>query len=446
MSSEPKIQTQTVFSLRFLGLLALGALWFVLALVWVPFFWIGLVYNLFLIVIALVDHSLLQSTERVTIRRELDDPLSLGAPNRVAIEVINRSPLQLHLEIRDEPPYEFGVDQKILHGSVAPGETLSSDYHATPFKRGLYRFGRVNIRFSSPLALLLLKRNFPLVREARVYPNLVETKKHRILARRNQLVQMGLRLTRLRGTGMEFESLRDYVPDDELRRVDWKATARKGTMTTREYNVERSRNLILILDCGRLMAAREGNLTKLDHAVNAAMLLSYAGVQNDDRVGLITFSSEVMEYLPPGKGKAQLDAVTKRLYGIQPQAVEPDYRRVMLFTANRVKKRSLIVLFTDLMDLDSSGRLIEHIHVLKRNHLVLCVALREQEWDRLLQEPPVSEDELYRQVVALSVLEDRRLALSQLSAQGVLTLDATAKDLTIAVVNRYLRIKREALL
>ncbi len=443
-AEEIKVRHQAVFSLRALGLLAAGALWFVLALIWVPFFWIGLLHNLCLIALVLVDRRELRAIDQIVIAREFDEPLSLGTPNLVSVIITNKSAIPLQVKIRDEPPQELRAESHNLSTLVVPGKICTLGYHMTPTKRGQYAFGRLNARFSTPLGLLVLQRSDSLGREARVYPNILETKKHQLLAQRRQLTQMGLRVSRLRGMGLEFESLREYVPDDELRKVDWKATARRRTLVTREYNFERSRNLVLMLDCGRLMTAREGELTKLDHAVNAAMLLSYVGVRHDDRVGLVTFSGDVIEFLPPGKGRAQIDAVMKRLYHIQPEPIEPNYRRAMLFTAHHIKKRSLIVLFTDLMDPDSSGRLIEHIHVLGRKHLVLCVALREQEWDRLLFDPPSTEADLYQQAVAISVLEDRRRALGQLAATGVLTLDATAQELSVATVNRYLKIKQEA--
>lgn len=437
-------KSKILFTYRFLALLAMGALWFVFALIWVPFFWLGLFYNLFLIALVLVDRSLLGSAEQVTVEREFNEPLSLGAANLIHIEVEHSGTTPLQLEMRDEPPLDFAVDKRLLKFRVSAGRKREVSYHVTPHKRGLYKFGDLHVRYSSPFQLLVLQKEYAQEQEARVYPNMLEAKKHRLLAHRNQLRQMGLRVSRHRGTGLEFESLREFVPDDEFRRVDWKASARRGSLVTREYTVERSRNLVMMIDCGRVMAALDGDLTKLDHSVNAAMLLTYASVQHDDRVGLLTFADDVIDYLPPGRGKGQMDTIVDKLYGVQAEAIEPDYRRAMLFMSHRLSKRSLIVLFTDLVDPDSSHRLIRNLSILCRKHLVLCVAIRELDWDQRMISAPRSDDDLYRQAVAISVLEDRRRALLQLASTGALTLDATQKDLSIEVLNRYLKIKHEA--
>ena len=438
------LRSETLFSIKFLLALAGGVLWFGLALLWVPFFWIGLLYNLLLVAIALVDRSLLQAVDSVVIERVIDDPISLGALNAVHISISSAGKIPLNVTLRDEPYSEFLVDKQELRVKVAGGSTQEVTYHVTPLKRGSYPFGALNARFRTPLGFMIMHRTYDMTIESRVYPNILETKKHQLLARKDQLNRMGLRVSRLRGTGLEFDSLREYVPDDELRKVDWKATARRNSMVTREYNFERSRNIVLMLDCGRLMTAYDGDLTKLDHAINAAMLLTYVSVQNDDRVGMISFSGEILDYVPCGKGKAQSDLMLDKLYGIQPEPIEPDYRRAMIYAANRIKKRSLIVLFTDLVDPDSSSRLLDYIHVLQRKHLIMCVALREREWDRLQLTTPTSEEELYEQAIAISVLDDRARALKELEARGVLTVDATFKDLSIATVNRYLKVKQEA--
>jgi uncharacterized protein (DUF58 family) len=423
-----------------------GALWFLLAPLQDFFFWIGLLHNLSLVALVGVDLSWLRAADRVTARRELTVPLSLGEPNRVSVKLIHRGGSALRAEIRDEPPYLFQINRKELAIDLKRGETAECLYSVTPLERGSYQFGALNVRFVTLLKLLVLQRRFALETDVKVYPNIFATRKYKLLAQRRQLTQMGLRPTRLRGTGLEFESLRGYVPGDEPRHIDWKASARKQSLITRQYDVERSRHLILLLDAGRTMASRGEGLSKLDHAVNAAMLLSYVAVQHDDRIGLMTFADELLTYLAPGKGAAQLDHVMESLYALQPRRVESDYRRAFLAAAQRIRKRALILLFTDLIDPDSSERIIRHITPLLRNHLVLCVALSDYEWVDLIRATPQDTSELYRQAVAVSILEDRKSALAKLSARGVLTLDATPTDLSVAVVNRYLKIKREALL
>ncbi len=433
-------------TLRLALFFAIGAIWFALTAFWSFFFWVGILYNLVLIALAWVDHWLLRLADRITARRDLEVPLSLGVPNRVSLKLTHHGGSALNAQVRDEPPHQFQTDQKRLIALLHSGETTECLYHTRPRERGSYRFGALHVRFTTHLKLLVLQRRFSLAADVKVYPNIFETKKYKLLAQRRQLNQMGLRPVRLRGTGLEFESLRNYVLGDELRRVDWKASARRQSLITRQYDVERSRNLVLLIDAGRTMASRGTGLSKLDHAVNAAMLLAYVGAQHDDRIGLMTFADEVLSYLAPGKGAGQLDRVMESLYILRPRLAESDYRRAFLTAAQRLRKRSLIILFTNLIDPDSSERIITNLIPLLRNHLLLCVALNDYEWVELIRAIPQATVDIYRQAVAVSILEDRKNALAKLSARGVLTLDATPTDLSVAVVNRYLKVKREALL
>ncbi len=442
-----KMPTRRLFgSLRLTLLLSLGAFWFFLALLHEFFFWVGILHNLVLVALVGVDMTLLSNGDRVSAKRDFTLPLSLGVPNRIVVTLTSHSNLSLHTQIRDQAPYAFQMDPKELKILLKTGEPAECLYYVTPLERGHYHFGPLNVRFTTFFKLLILQRRFALDIEVKVYPNIFATKKYRLLAQRQQLTQMGLRRTRLQGTGLEFESLRNYVPGDEPRRIDWKASARKESLITRQYDIERSRNVILLLDAGRTMASRGTGLSKLDHAVNAAMLLSYVAVQHDDRIGLLTFADHVLDYVAPGKGVAQLNHVMESLYALQPRRVESDYRRAFLATSQRIRKRSLIILCTDLIDPESSERIIASITPLLRNHLLLCVALSDYEWVDLIRAVPQETAELYRQAVAISILEDRKNALAKLAARGVLTLDAAPQDLSISVVNRYLKIKREALL
>lgn len=424
-------------------LLALGAAGFGASTFLPDLFWVSLLYNLGLGAAVALDIRKVRGGDQVSTKRELDLPLSLGASNPVTLTLNNKSHFPLYLQIRDEMPHPFEFDHKLIQTDLAPGTTDAAHYHITPLERGLYQFGALNIRFSTNWKLVTLQRRYALEEEVKVYPNITDTKKHKLLAKRQQLSQMGLHTMKFKGGGMAFESLRNYVPGDELRHMDWKASARRGRLITRQYQLERGQNLMVLLDVGRTMASRGEDLSKLDHAVNAAMLLSYVAVQQEDRVGMMAFADEVMSYLPLGKGEAQQQKVMDMLYALQPQQVESDYRRVFLEGAIRLRKRSLIVLLTDLIDPDSSARLIAHILPLVRKHLVLCVALSDYEWLDLIDRVPQDAREVYQQSVAISMIEDRKMALAKLSSYGVLTLDATPKDLSVAVVNRYLKLKRD---
>jgi uncharacterized protein (DUF58 family) len=245
------------------------------------------------------------------------------------------------------------------------------------------------------------------------------------------------------GVGLEFDRLRDYLPDDEPRRLDWKATARRGQLMTREFDIERSQNVLLVLDLGRTMASRLGDLTKVDLAVNACVLVAHIALTYDDRVGLFTFAAAPGIFLPPDRGREQVQrALLEALYRARGVAEEANYRAAFASLAARQRKRALILLFTDLIDPDSSRRLIETIPLLTAKHRVVCVAFGDHELGDLVRARPHEGHELYRQAVAISMLEDRRLALAELTRRGVLTVDASPTNLGIAAVNKYLELKQ----
>ena len=220
----------------------------------------------------------------------------------------------------------------------------------------------------------------------KVYPRLTEIREHQLALRKDRLLDIGVHMARLKGAGLEFESLRDYQPGDEMRRLDWKATARHGEPLTREYEVERSQHIVLALDLGRTMASRLGLLTKVDHAVNAAALLAYVAASLGDWVGFYSFVGEPVGFTPPRK--YQFTYLLDALDGLQPQTMESDYYRAFVDISHRLRKRALIVLFTDLPDPDSSARLIGYVRVLTRRHLVLCAALSDYELHALSRRVP----------------------------------------------------------
>jgi uncharacterized protein (DUF58 family) len=423
---------------------AVGGLLLMAAPVGPVFLWAALAVDLVLAILLTVDALLLRRAHDIVVHREHEEILSLGATNRVTLVADNPTGTAFRITLRDTLPDQCEETGPYTGGGLLPAfGTFEHVYHLTPLQRGAFSFGRVCLRVKTGLGLWLLQREPLEGTPFKVYPNIRQTKQQHLLSRRMRARQMGLRAMRLRGQGQEFESLRDYLPDDELRRVDWKASARRGNLVTRQYDVERSQQILLVLDLGRAMASRLDYMTKLDHAINACVLLTYVSAQAQDRVGVMAFADEIVAFMPPGKGAGQLSAVLEQLYPLQAHPVESNYREAFSFLAHHQRKRSLVIIFTDLIDPDSSKRLIDHLSLLHPQHLVLCVALSDFELKELLTGVPANHTGMYQQAIATAVLEDRQLALAQLHQRGILTVDAAPSDLAVAVVNRYLAIKRE---
>jgi len=426
-----------------IGWMALGGLCLLASPLAKQLLWVAIVVNGALAIMLVADALMLRRLEVLATKREHDEILSLGAANLVRLTVDNPTPFTCRLALRDSPPAECTSESPDAAGTLAAFGRFTHQYHLTPLKRGECRFGPLTLRVKTVAGLWVMQRHYARDDRVKVYPNIQQTKQQHLLSRRMRARQMGLRALRLLGRGTEFESLRDYLPDDELRRVDWKASARRNSLITREYDIERSQQIMLVLDLGRAMASHLDYMTKLDHAINAAVLLTYVSAQAADRVGVMAFADEVVAYMPPGKGAGQLPLVLDRLYPLHPRLVESDYRGAFTFLAHHLRKRSLIVIFTDLIDPESSRRLMDNLALLHPQHMVLCVALSDYELKEILSGPPPDAAGMYQQTVANLVLEDRQLALSTLHHRGILTVDAAPSDLSVAVVNRYLAIKRE---
>lgn len=392
--------------------------------------------------LAVVDWRVTARPDRIAVRRTVADRLSLGAENAVALTLLNRGPRPLVvLRLRDESPVEFRAGETFLAGTVEAGGELSLRYTLTPPRRGDYRFGRLVVRYGSALGLFERQHAYPIERDVRVYPNLLDIQRYELLVRRGLEMEAGTRVARRFGAGTELERLREYVPDDELRRVNWKATARRGVAISNEYETERSQNVVVLLDAGRLMGAVADGLTKLDHALNAGLMLTYAAGRRGDRVSLLAYADRVAAFLPPRRGKRAFLAILEALYRLEPELTESDHARAFSYLHGRGLQRSLLVLFTDLSEPEPSRALVGHLARAARQHLVALVTVTDPSITVPAYREPRDAQQLYEKVVAERLLAERRQVLATLGGRGIITLDLPANQLSAQVVATYLELK-----
>lgn len=434
-------------STRLVGLCGFGALLLGLG-AWEPrWLAVGAACNLGLVAAVALDYQLARRRgQPVTVARESPEPLSLGAANLVSVRLRNCGAGRVRVLVRDRPPCELAHDCQPVSALLSPGEEVVARYRVTPRRKGDFEFGATGVRVWSPLGLLVAQELAPTQRRARVYPNLQAVRRWELLARRGRLQETGLRTTRYRGRGTEFESLRPYQPDDDSRHINWKATARRRQIITSQFEAERSQQVLLVLDAGRMMAGRLGEMTKLDFAINAALMSGYVAAAMGDRVGLLAFAQGVRCWLPPRRGRGQVFRLLEALYRLEPELVEPDYEAAFGYLALRQRRRSLVIVFTDLLDPDSSGALLRQLRALHPHHLVLCATLADAEVVGLARATPEETPQVYRKAVALQVLSDREAALAFLRQRGIQVVDAPADRLTPETINRYLQLKARSLL
>jgi uncharacterized protein (DUF58 family) len=407
--------------------------------------WIALAYLAALVAIVVLDARRSPRPSQFSVERRHDARISLAEANPVDIVVEWNLPGQTgasrRLRVRDEAPVEIPNDGVLFEAEIAPGSSWFGRYHLSPRRRGDYPFGAIVLRVASPLGLLDWQHRFMLDDAARVYPNLRAIARYDLLARRGRLEEEGLRRTRRFGSGTEFERLRDYQPDDDFRRINWKATARRRQPVTIEYETERSQNLVLVLDTGRLMGAPVGYMQKLDYAVNAALMLAYVAMEMGDRTALLVFTDRTEAHIPLARGQRQFQLLLDTLYKVETQPIEADPVRALNDLTRRGMKRSLIVLFTDLAESVEPGPLVAALGQLARRHLPLCVLVSNPDITRLAAAPPIDSRSAYEKVIAQRMLEERRSFTDRLERRGALVLDAPAEQLTTGLINRYLEIK-----
>jgi uncharacterized protein (DUF58 family) len=378
---------------------------------------------------------------RLGLRRERPARLSLGVDNEVVLVLENRGPRSRTLIVRDELPPTFRAEPALIDAVVPAHGWARVAYRVLPTERGNFALGNVAVRCRGPLRLAWADRAIPAGEAVQVYPNLLEVRRYEALVRTTLVRAGGYRARRLPGAGREFSHYRDYTPDDDYRHVSWKATARRHRPITAVYESEHSQDIIFGLDVGRMMAARVGTLSKLDHAINAVLMLTHVSQTFQDNLGLLVFSHTVHLYLPPAKGRAQHARFLQALYSIKPELCYVNYREAFGHLIARHPKRALTMVFTDLLDDVVSRDYLEAAALLRRFHLPLTLAVADVPLQELAAREPEDVDELYNVLVARELLTGRAELLRRLERQGVLVLDTVPDRLTVDAVNRYLALK-----
>jgi len=429
------------FSMKGCTVLALCSLGFLLSWKIAGAVWLTFLADLLILIFIFNDARLLKNVSLVTVERNVSGIMSIGEDDNVSITVVNKSPLDLFVEIHDEPPSNFDFKSASVKTKLLSMHQYTFTYQVKPVKRGAYEFGDIAVRFKTLTGMMVIHESYAQKSCVKVYPNIRDVEKCRFLLTNQKYSLSGARTTRFRGVSMEFDSMREYSVGDEPSRIDWKTTSRKAKLISREYRKEENQYIFIAIDHGRTMASRLDELTKTDIAINAGSLLSYVAASFSDRISVATFTDDITGYIPFGKGRHQAKAVMNLLYPIEPRIVESDYVKACSFINSRTSRRTLVILFTDILDPDSSSRLIKSISSLTRRHRVLVVALGDYELENITVDFPHNEQELYEQLVASLLLKDRNEALAAIRSLNALTLDARAKDLSIKVIERYMMMK-----
>lgn len=391
-----------------------------------------------------MDGVRLWKTPLPEIKRLMMHAWSLGRSSEIRLRVINRADRALNFALYDFIPTGFEYTGLPVSGTLAPARELEVIYTLRPRVRGEYTFNGVDLRVSGPLGLVWRQVHVARQDTVRVFPDFKRLAGYAMTLGDSPLNWRGVRRRPKRGEGLEFQQLREYHPGDSLRQIDWKSTAWHRKIISREYQEERDQTVVILMDCGRRLRSEDVQGTLFDHALDSVLLLAYIALRQGDAVGFNAFNGDERA-MAPAKGNQALHALLNQVYDLQPSRATFDFLAAAQRLLNRRTKRSLIIVVTRIGSEDGAD-LIAGARLLRTHHLVLLVTLREKAADALLDAPVTDLDTALRYGAAKLYHDARAEVLEQIRREGVQLLDTLPEDLPLALVNRYVEIKRAGLL
>jgi uncharacterized protein (DUF58 family) len=426
---------------RLVRFIALGSpvwlLWLVFPAGWTA----GLVYLLLLAVACVADYRSTPDASALEINREFGR-FSLGSITDVRVILRNQSKTFVHVSARDELPAGLEQESMIPELHLPPKSDCEFAYQLKPLRRGRYQLGTLAVRIRRPGAFLEKQVRMRAPAEVRVYPRFSTADEYHLLARISQRDEDVRRPRRIHGRGTDFESLSMYYPGDDLRMVDWKISAKRGHLVTRNLQTERGQQISVMVDAGRLMALKIGEFSRFEHALNATVMLSYVAQKRGDAMAVATFSDTVESLVPPTRGTSIMPRVLESLSTVQVKQVESDYWQVVGQVMDKLKRRSLLIMLTDVLDPAGSTGLMLNLSRAASRHLVLCVVLTEPRIGEIAESEPHTLDDTYMKAAASHLKLQRQLALEKMRNRGILTLEASPDKLTVQLIRRYLEIRK----
>ncbi|WP_346838058.1 DUF58 domain-containing protein [Microbulbifer sp. SAOS-129_SWC] len=374
--------------------------------------------------------------------RQVPGNLALGVHNRARLTLRNDGPRPLLLEVGDQLPVQLRARELPRRAHLTPGQQVQIDYPLVPQRRGLARFGSIEARVGSPWGLWQKKVWLGSAQDVKVYPNFLGISSLQALSTEQSLRHLGLHQQQRRGEGMDFRQLREYRRGDSQRQVDWRASARMRKLISREYQDERDQEIVYLLDCGRRMRAKDGELSHFDHALNAVLLSAYVAIKQGDAVGLHAFAHDGDGgHLPPVKGEGGINLLLNGVYDLHSGTAHSDFSGAAQQLLAAHNRRALVILVTNLRDEDSD-ELLAAVQLLSQRHLVMVASLRETAVDALQRRPVSTFGDALQLGAAEDFLQRRARLLQQLRARNVIVVDAPPEQLHMALVENYWRLKR----
>ncbi|WP_298367130.1 DUF58 domain-containing protein [uncultured Lutibacter sp.] len=416
-------------------------------------FWFTALYMLawFLVLILLflvvADVFLLfKKTKGIEARRILSEKFSNSDENPVPITLKNNYGFKISAKIIDELPSQFQKRDFEYLAKLNPSENYNFEYEVKPVERGEYHFGNLNVYVSSPLKIIAKRTVFHKNEMVAVYPSYIQMKKYEFLAMSNRLTEFGLKKIRRIGHTLEFEQIKNYIAGDDVRTINWKATAKQSKLMVNQYQDEKSQPIYSIIDLGRVMKMPFEELKLLDYAINSTLAFSNIALRKNDKAGLITFSKKVDTIIPASNKRTHLNTINDALYNITTKYTDADFGYLYAFIKRKIAQRSLLTIYTNFEHISSLNRQLPYLKAISKNHLLIVVFFENTELDQLLNNNAKDVQEIYHKTIAEKFTFEKRLIVKELERNGIYAILTKPKNLTINVINKYLEFKAKGII
>ncbi|WP_194777339.1 DUF58 domain-containing protein [Pararhodonellum marinum] len=435
------LNTNLFYALAILSVLFLFSYWFTFLFLWTSLLLFAISLTVLLDILLLYKPN-----EAILAVRKLPEKFSNSDPNPVPVQVTNNYRLRMDLVIIDEIPVQFQKRDFIKTMQLAPNETKTFTYELTPRQRGEYIFGYLHLYVSSPIGLITRRYSFDQNQSVKVYPSFIQMKQYDFLSIDHRKTNFGLKKIRRLGHTMEFEQIKEYIPGDDVRTINWKATAKKGALMVNQFQDEKSQPLYSIIDVGRVMKMPFNGLSLLDYAINSTLAFSNIALKKQDKVGLLTFSNQIHQSLPASSKKSYLLSISDMLYNVNTKFLDSDFGLLYGVIKRKITHRSLLLLYTNFEHISSLKRQLPYLKGLSQQHVLVVIFFDNTELKQLLDKEAQNLSGIYQKTIAQKFDYDKRLMVKELEKHGIQTILTAPENLTVNTINKYLEIKSRGIL
>lgn len=399
------------------------------------------------VLLFIVDLILLFASKgQVKGKRLVPDKLSNGDDNSIEIEIGNEYLFSSTIKVIDELPFQFQKRDFGLKSTLKPGEYKNYKYELRPTERGVYSFGNLIVFATSPIGFVARKHLFDRAYEVAVYPSFLQLRKYELMAFTNRLSQYGLKKIRRIGHTMEFEQIKEYVRGDDIRNINWKATAKKSQFMVNQFQDEKSQPIYSVIDKGRVMKMPFEELNLLDYAINATLVISNIAIKKHDKAGMFAFSNNIENRVVAERRSSQLNLILETLYNLNTDFVESDFSKLYVDIKRTINQRSLLLLYTNFETLDALHRQLGYLQALAKQHLLVVIFFENTELTAFAEKKAENVRQIFEQTIAEKFIYEKKLIVNELRKHGIQTILTKPQDLTVNTINKYLEIKARGLL